>query len=79
MSFVPISSIFNLAVHWVIYLSIYTLVKGKDVTVPFPGTENAYCIMFNDALADTITRSSIWTSLYLNGPVTDRFQCGRLG
>jgi hypothetical protein len=78
MSFVPDCNVFSLAAHWAIYLSFYTLVFDKDVTVPFPGTENSYCVMFNDASADVIARSSIWASLYSeradNGRVS---QCGR--
>jgi hypothetical protein len=42
MSFVPNGSVFNLAAHWATYLSFYTLVKDKDITIPFPGTENAH-------------------------------------
>ena len=64
IGFVPNGSTFNLTAHWASYLSTYALVEGKGAKVPFPGTQNAYASLFNEASAETIARFSIWAALH---------------
>jgi len=60
IGFVPNGSTFNLTAHWAVYLSAYAQIEGKGAKVPFPGSENGYKSLFNEASASMIAKLSIW-------------------
>jgi len=64
VGFAPNGSTFGLAGHWASYLSLYALVEGKGAKVPFPGTEEGYTCLFNEASAEIIAKFAIWASLH---------------
>ncbi|KAF2493652.1 hypothetical protein BU16DRAFT_573851 [Lophium mytilinum] len=64
IGFAPTGSTYNLTAHWATYLSLYANVEGAGSSVAFPGTENAYNSLLNEASSSTIARLAIWASLH---------------
>ncbi|KAI3608929.1 sirq protein [Moniliophthora roreri] len=59
----PNGSNYNLTAHWALYLATYAAVEGKGATIPFPGSEDGWNALYNDASAEIIAKFVIWASL----------------
>ncbi|KAF2808145.1 uncharacterized protein BDZ99DRAFT_445317 [Mytilinidion resinicola] len=64
VGFAPTGSTYNLTAHWATYLSLYANIESAGSSVAFPGTENAYNSLFNEASSSIIARLAIWASLH---------------
>lgn len=64
VGFVPNGSAFNLTAHWANYLSVYAHVEGRGAKVPYPGSENGFKSLYNEASSDIIAKFSIWAALH---------------
>lgn len=59
VGFAPRGSGWSLAAHWAMYLSLWRLVHGEGVEVPFPGTPAGYGSQFTEVSARTLARAAV--------------------